>query len=110
MLNIVVGVLQAPAADPTFFQAWQDVGVVGILVAVLTFGGWVYNRLLAREQARADTLDTENTNLVRQNEHMSLEAIRAVRELSGELKELNEEVSKLRQEVALLLARLGREK
>lgn len=65
-------------------------------------------KLLNRENERADKLDTANLELTRQHEHMSLEFISAVRELSGDVRDLKAKCSELERELALLHARLGR--
>lgn len=100
--------LQTPPVDPNFFNGWDRLGIVGILVAVIAFGAWFLMKLLNRESERADRLDASNLELTRQHEHMSLEFISAVRELSGEVKALQDKCGDLERELALLHARLGR--
>jgi uncharacterized protein HemX len=82
---------------PEFFAGWDRVGIVGILVAVVAVSGWlgvsgrvVPGQQLAEEKAARSRLIDENITLTRQNEHMALDSLSAVRDFTGELRRLSE--------------------
>ena len=97
---VLVWLLQGPPTDPAFYEAWDHLGPQAILVAVIVGGSLLFWRLLKRAWEVADRLDAENTNLTRQNEHMSLEGMTAVRDFTGRLRDLERELGDLKLELA----------
>lgn len=91
---------QAPPTDAGFYEAWDQLGPQAILVAVIVAGSFLFWRLLKRAWDTEDRLDTENTSLTRQNEHMALEGMNAIRDFTGLLRELEKELAALKIEVA----------
>lgn len=100
-----LSLFQAPPTDAGFYEAWDQLGPQAILVAVLVAGGFLFWRLLKRSWDTEDRLDAENTNLTRQNEHMALEGMNAIRDFTTLLRELEKELGALKIEIATKVTR-----